>query len=78
MKCPECGSEQTKVMDSRPTPFGRRWRRYKCQDCLARFTTKELYDFEVENTRRIARLAGALRQIMEKADWALRDEEAAE
>ena len=74
MKCPECGSENTQVLDSRPKPSGRRWRRYRCRECLTRFTTKELYDFEVEDTRRIGRLAGTLRQIMEKADWALRDE----
>lgn len=40
MICPYCGSDNTKVNDSRQYP-DYRWRRYGCNNCKERFTTKE-------------------------------------
>ena len=40
MKCPFCGAEDTKVIDSRPTEGSIR-RRRQCEDCSKRFTTYE-------------------------------------
>ena len=40
MKCPHCGSFQTRVIDSRQyVTF--RYRKYRCLDCDKRFTTTE-------------------------------------
>jgi transcriptional repressor NrdR len=42
MRCPDCGSEEDKVIDSRATDDGREIRRRReCLDCGARFTTYE-------------------------------------
>ncbi len=47
MKCPYCGDEDSKVIDSRPTEDGERIRRRReCLHCHKRFTTYEA----VENT----------------------------
>lgn len=40
MKCPYCGSDDLKVLDSRDVDEGVR-RRRQCQACMARFTTYE-------------------------------------
>lgn len=40
MRCPFCGYEDTKVIDSRPTDSKKR-RRRECTKCLKRFTTYE-------------------------------------
>lgn len=40
MKCPFCGFEDTKVVDSRPAE-GKKRRRRECTDCGKRFTTYE-------------------------------------
>ena len=40
MKCPYCGFEDTKVIDSRPVE-GRKRRRRECTSCHKRFTTYE-------------------------------------
>ncbi len=45
MKCPECGFDESKVIDSRPTD-GKIRRRRECLSCKCRFTTYEV----VENT----------------------------
>ena len=45
MKCPECGFDESKVIDSRPTD-GKIRRRRECLSCKYRFTTYEV----VENT----------------------------
>lgn len=45
MKCPECGFDESKVIDSRPTD-GKIRRRRECLSCKCRFTTYEI----VENT----------------------------
>ena len=42
MKCPFCGYEESKVIDSRPTDEGERIRRRReCLNCAKRFTTYE-------------------------------------
>lgn len=43
MKCPECGYEDSKVMDSRPADNKIR-RRRECLSCKCRFTTYEMVE----------------------------------
>ncbi len=43
MKCPFCGCEDTKVIDSRPSDEKKR-RRRECPQCLKRFTTYEVVE----------------------------------
>jgi len=43
MKCPECGYEDSKVIDSRPTD-GKIRRRRECLSCKCRFTTYEIVE----------------------------------
>ncbi|MBE6819951.1 MAG: transcriptional regulator NrdR [Ruminococcaceae bacterium] len=45
MKCPFCGCEESKVIDSRPTDEGERIRRRReCISCQKRFTTYEIIE----------------------------------
>ena len=45
MKCPFCGVEDSKVIDSRPTDEGTRIRRRReCLSCAKRFTTYEIVE----------------------------------
>lgn len=45
MKCPYCGCEDSKVVDSRPTDEGERIRRRReCTNCHKRFTTYEVIE----------------------------------
>lgn len=45
MKCPYCGYEDSRVVDSRPTDEGERIRRRReCVKCLKRFTTYEIIE----------------------------------
>ncbi len=45
MKCPFCGFEESKVIDSRPTDDGERIRRRReCIECQKRFTTYEIIE----------------------------------
>lgn len=45
MKCPFCGYEESKVIDSRPTDEGQRIRRRReCLECGKRFTTYEVIE----------------------------------
>ncbi len=45
MKCPFCGFEESKVIDSRPTDEGQRIRRRReCLKCGRRFTTYEVVE----------------------------------
>ena len=45
MKCPYCGFEESKVIDSRPTDEGERIRRRReCLGCGKRFTTYEVIE----------------------------------
>ena len=43
MKCPFCGYEDTKVIDSRPSE-GKKRRRRECTQCGKRFTTYEVVE----------------------------------
>ncbi|WP_028510758.1 transcriptional regulator NrdR [Ruminococcus sp. NK3A76] len=43
MKCPFCGYEDTKVIDSRPSE-GKKRRRRECSQCGKRFTTYEVIE----------------------------------
>ena len=40
--CPNCGSTQSKVYDSRPHE-GRVWRKRKCIKCDVRYVTQEIF-----------------------------------
>lgn len=45
MRCPFCGNEDTKVLDSRQVEEGSAIRRRReCEDCSRRFTTYERYE----------------------------------
>lgn len=45
MKCPFCGCDESKVIDSRPTDEGERIRRRReCMNCSKRFTTYEIIE----------------------------------
>lgn len=45
MKCPFCGYEESKVIDSRPTDEGEKIRRRReCLKCAKRFTTYEMIE----------------------------------
>ena len=45
MKCPYCGYEESKVVDSRPTDEGEKIRRRReCLGCKERFTTYEIIE----------------------------------
>ncbi len=44
MKCPACGTTDSKVIDSRPTETGSIRRRRECLSCGKRFTTYEIID----------------------------------
>ena len=45
MKCPSCGSHESKVIDSRPVEENNSIRRRReCLDCHMRFTTYEVID----------------------------------
>ena len=45
MKCPFCGYEESKVIDSRPTDDGEKIRRRReCLKCAKRFTTYEIIE----------------------------------
>ncbi len=45
MKCPFCGCEESKVIDSRPTDEGEKIRRRReCISCAKRFTTYEIIE----------------------------------
>ena len=49
MKCPYCGAEESKVIDSRPTEDSERIRRRReCLSCHMRFTT---YEVDRKSTR---------------------------
>lgn len=45
MKCPFCGYQESKVIDTRPTDDGERIRRRReCMKCMKRFTTYEIVE----------------------------------
>lgn len=71
MRCPVCGGDNCKCIDTRASKDGRRRRRYRCRDCKSRFTTRELYDFEASDPGRLAQLTEVLRRVKEAAERAL-------
>ena len=44
MRCPSCGHDDSKVIDSRPTENSSIRRRRECTNCHKRFTTYEIID----------------------------------
>lgn len=54
MKCRACGSDKSKVVDSRAQEDGGRWRRRECLVCEQRFSTIEIYVEEAEGRRKAA------------------------
>lgn len=57
MRCPECGFDSSRVVDSRPSEEGGAIRRRReCESCSARFTTYE----RTEATRRVRKRDGSI------------------
>lgn len=55
MRCPECGFESSRVIDSRPSEEGGAIRRRReCESCAVRFTTYE----RIEAARRVRKRSG--------------------
>lgn len=64
MRCPYCGYEESKVVDSRPTDeFTRIRRRRECMRCAKRFTTYEV----IENTPIIVIKKDNSRQVFDRS-----------
>lgn len=69
MRCPYCGSWQTKIIDSRPNVEGtKRARRYECQACSNRFNTAELHRDEYVNIRKIQNKLNDIALIIGRED----------
>lgn len=68
MKCPKC-KHKTKVINSRPIPENKVYRRRACLECEHRFTTYEVFNPGLEMFTRKSR---RLRQV-EKITKDLRD-----
>ena len=63
MKCPYCGYEESKVVDSRPTVDNEKIRRRReCLGCSRRFTTYEM----VENVPLIVIKKDGMRQLFDR------------
>lgn len=52
MKCPRCGSQNTKTIDSRPTEVSRR-RIHECNSCGFRYRTYEIMESDFERMREL-------------------------
>ena len=64
MRCPKCGSDQTRTIDSRPTVDDRQTRRRRvCQACRFRFSTIETAVTEPELMIEAAGLAEPMRTV---------------
>lgn len=60
MRCPECGFESSRVVDSRPSEEGSAIRRRReCDDCGSRFTTYERTD----TARKVRKRSGRIEQF---------------
>ncbi len=67
MKCPNCGYDDSKVIDSRPTE-NRIRRRRECLKCKERFTTYE----EIENTPlMVTKKNGSVEEFKRSIGWLL-------
>ncbi len=63
MKCPFCGFEESKVIDSRPTDEGEKIRRRReCIKCTKRFTTYEI----IENVPIVVVKKDKTRQVFDR------------
>ena len=51
MKCPTCGSLQTRTINSRLTADGKTKRRHSCRNCKVRFSTIEVVVEEYEDLK---------------------------
>ena len=61
MKCPYCGAEESKVIDSRPTEDSERIRRRReCLSCHMRFTTYEVVGNSPARGHQKGQLPGAV------------------
>ena len=72
MRCPLCGADDTRVIDSRPAEAGHAIRRRReCETCQDRFTTYERSDVAMQVRKRSGRLepfmADKLRRGIESA-----------
>ncbi len=65
MKCPKCGCQDSKVIDSRPTDGSGIRRRRECTSCAYRFTTYETYDIANTNPLLVIKKDGSL-EIFDK------------
>lgn len=65
MYCPNCNSERSDVVDTRPNGEDgvHRWRRRKCRDCKERYTTYEIQADEYATLQADA-LAKKLRPLL--------------
>ena len=87
MKCPYCGYEESKVIDSRPTDEGERIRRRReCLKCAKRFTTYEMVEsvplvvVKKDGSRELfdrAKLLGGMLRACQKRPVAIKTLEAA-
>ena len=83
MKCPFCGFEESRVIDSRPTDEGERIRRRReCIQCQKRFTTYEVIEslpvivIKKDKSREVfnrAKLLGGLLRACEKRPVSIDD-----
>jgi transcriptional regulator NrdR family protein len=62
MTCPECGSDNSRCVDSRQRALTRR-RRYECIRCGARFSTVEIWEERMEESRK--RILQAAQELAE-------------
>lgn len=86
MKCPFCGYEESRVIDSRPTDEGERIRRRReCIQCQKRFTTYEIIEslpiivIKKDKSREVfnrEKLMGGLLRACEKRPVSIDDLEA--
>ena len=62
MKCPYCGADDTKVIDSRPAEENNAIRRRRqCEKCNKRFTTYEKVE-TIRPSKRISKTSGIMPQ----------------
>jgi len=74
MRCPECKSRNTKIIDSR-TKGERKWRRHECENAH-RFTTWEIREVDLgadKDPRASEALAKALRDLADQVSNKLLD-----
>lgn len=68
MICPLCGSDDSRVIDSRHISDGSTRRRRVCKGCNIRFSTYELSAEEYDKLKHIEELAISLKEVIDN-DW---------